>query len=212
MKQLLCVPWNRVELIQFKLGGKVCGVRLVACLKESKVLANRAAPYCSSPKSIVFPVVGSKFPGGFAFSSNAVLHVLGIRGLSEICNSVVRALSVYVVDLVGRPNSVNIKPSEPMSKVLNVVNSDDPVASAYLRPCNLSYAYPSIEAYSACKYASVRVVIEKFAQACCGKIGLNHDVVPQKQLIGEKPRSVSALSGLRYFTGQPSNLQHAIGV
>lgn len=211
MKQLFTASRGWVESIKLCFSRQVRSMGEFACAEESKVLSGVPASYRRSPEALVFPVDRTQKPAIFSSTSNRVLHVFCVGSFSEVFNAVIRALPIYVVDLVGRPCTMNIEPSKPMSKVLDVINSDDPVATTYLRTGNLSNTHPSVQTYSARKHASVRVVIEKFAQACCGKIGLNHDVVPVKQLIGEKPRSVSALSGLRYFTGQPSNLQLAFG-
>jgi hypothetical protein len=47
------------------------------------------------------------------------------------------------------------------------------------------------------KNPGFRVVVKKFAQAFCGKIGLSHDAV--LSLCGQRPGGASTPFGLRHF-------------
>lgn len=61
-----------------------------------------------------------------------VALVLGYRSLSEICDSVVRWVAVYVVNLVSWVRAMHIKPSKPMSLKPDAANGNvsPPLGSA----------------------------------------------------------------------------------
>lgn len=126
----------------------------------------------------------------------------------EVRDSVVVLNPVLSANSLFWKAAVDVKPGKIVCPVLDAIDINLDVASTKSAPGNAT----SFSATTPCeprKDASVWVVVQKFAQACCGKIGLSHDTVTS--LIGQRPGSVSALAGLRYFTGRQSNLQHTFG-
>ena len=106
-------------------------------------------------------------------------------------------VAVLVINFAARPSSMEEQPCEAMRKVQLPIYGDETVAIAVdassgpvLRR-SLAFTKPS-------EFAGPWAVIKKIAQALRGKIGLSHDAV--LSLIGQRPGSVSALSGLRYFS------------
>lgn len=158
-----------------------------------------------------FTVVRNKFSQPFSGKRSVNNLWRWQSRIKEVADPVIAAVFVFAAKVFVWKLTVHIQPCQSGSVIRGVVNVDRDSSGNTLTACNVTSKRSSTPCEPS-KNAGLWVVVEKFAQSCCGKIGLNHDVVPHKQLIGEKPRSVSALSGLRYFTGQPSNLQHAIGV
>lgn len=139
----------------------------------------------------------------YAFFVSTVFELCYIP---KIFYSVVVGKAVDMVNGVFRPLAVNMEPYHPMGKVVTAVDSENKMLSSVTPASHLRANSPASVAFVTCflcnKTPSFWGVIEKFAYALCGKIGLSHAVVPYKQWIGQKPGSVSALAGLRHFKPQ----------
>jgi hypothetical protein len=106
---------------------------------------------------------------------------------------------------------MNVKPCNPVGVITGAINSDFDVPIADIFKPGVCSGLPS--GPSLCptgKRAGVWVVVEKFTQTLCGKIGLSHDAL--LMLIGQKPGSVSALAGLLHFTTLRACVLCAFGV
>jgi len=124
-----------------------------------------------------------------------ILQVLRPCNATQVAQSVIGPIPVDVVNITGRDNAIGVEPRKPVSTIRFMVYSDYPV-SVGVRNASLLENTPQ-EALK--KHASLWVVVKQFAQACCGKIGLSHDVSPVKKLIGQKPARVISTGGLRHF-------------
>lgn len=128
-----------------------------------------------------------------------VFAVLLIGCRAQIRPSVIGTAPINVVNLRVGPASGHIKPSEPVRKIVLVLDRNGAIPrtlhdEASNRSSVVSGFLPKI--YKACKDASMRIIREKFAQKFCGKIGFSHDAL--QRLIGQRPpvdfRSLGALS------------------
>ena len=129
-----------------------------------------------------------------------VLIVSRLTHISEVANTVVGSISIYVIDKVSRPVAVLIKPSQSVPEVGGSVNSHIHVSVFGIdTPCRAVWT-PSGPSRPPSEYASIWVVVKQLAQTLCGKIGLSHDTVPS--LIGQRPACVISTGGLRYFITQ----------
>jgi hypothetical protein len=134
----------------------------------------------------------------FSWAAN-ILDILRVRNVSKVGYAVIRRLAVDVVDFVVRPFAVDIKPRKPVRPVLASVHPYGYVAFWVGKinnwaKCN-AIGSPNLSA----KDSSIGVVIQKFAQAFCGKICFSHVIAPFQRCVGEKPDSVGSGFGLRYF-------------
>ena len=127
-----------------------------------------------------------------------VKHIVCVIHMPQIANPVIRFVLVYVVNLVLRERAVNVQPSQPMRPESNSVNGNSYVP--FLRVTSNASGFDWAFSTPPNKHSSLWVVVKKFAQTLCGKIGLSHAVVLIKQWFGQKLSSVSALTGLRHFT------------
>jgi hypothetical protein len=126
-----------------------------------------------------------------------VLRILGSRDIAKIDQAVVGSNSIDVVDLAHRPRGVMIKPSQPVLQVRGAIYANPSVSTRRRSTGSNSSRQVFSWLPSPSKAPILWVVVEKFAQTLRGKIGLSHDAV--LSLIGQRPRSVCALSGLRHF-------------
>lgn len=130
-------------------------------------------------------------------------EILGINAavyVSEIVKAVIGFVAVNMIDAKHRPLSSDVEPSNSVQAVLSVIKPRSQISASGINTA-ASYVQTSGFEFSL-KESRLRVVLKKFAYTLCGKINLSHAVVPLKQWFGQKPRSVSALAGLRHFNIQ----------
>lgn len=134
-----------------------------------------------------------------------VVHVPQIHRIghiSEIGNSIIRPVPVNVVDLILGPVSVHVKPSKAMCGMALPINADTNVT--LVTDCLGNLSSKSLSGASATlpsEQPSVWVVVKQCLQMLLRqrRIKISHAVSPVKKWFGQRPASVSALSGLRYF-------------
>lgn len=141
---------------------------------------------------------------GVALVERSVLAVLLVRGLSQIVKAIVctvfHAIDL-VVQLLVRPQAGHVKPSQSVGSVGPAVYADDDVALIVWFRARLGSS-PDAEAFPVDppgKYAGVRVVVEKFAQALGAKIGVSHNAVQSQS--GQRLASVSSTARASLFYG-----------
>ncbi len=192
---------NRTSRVKFPLGLNVGLMRQLWCRKTTNGDALTKRGYAGRPARPI-SILGNAKEAAAAVLSwfTLVLRVPGSRNIAKIGNPVVVAIPVDVVNYAKREFSVDVEPCKPMSHESLVVNVHIDASIIADIPGNCpGWIHAPTDKPS--EYSGFWVVVEKFAQACCGKIGLSHAVVPYKQWCGEKPRCVTSTSGLRYFKG-----------
>lgn len=127
----------------------------------------------------------------------SVLDIASSTDNAKVYKPVVTPNPVDVVNFTIGPDAVSIKPCKSVHAVTRVADFHSEVAVPVIVPCNVTNVNRVDRAYTPRKNPGFRVVVEKFAQTFCGKIGISHDAV--LSLIGQRPRGVSALAGLRHF-------------
>ena len=176
---------------------KVCRMSIFRSVKVSDVL-NTSVNVYDGPEAIVSLANTKDSALIVAKRRFQVLHVLSFSRLSKVAYSVVCWIAVYVVDKVFRPVSINKKPSRTMSRDMVFID-----LQYHIPPGNTASSTPNESVFTwvgqPCKDSSFPVVVKKFAQSLCGKIGLSHDA-PCKR-IGQKPIRVISTSRLRHFNG-----------
>ena len=74
----------------------------------------------------------------------AVMRVFNVGSITQIANAIVRSISVYVVNLMRRPATCRMQPSQTMREIQHVIQPNDiiPAFHAAPRPRPLSAATP----------------------------------------------------------------------
>jgi hypothetical protein len=136
--------------------------------------------------------------GGIGRAQPPVFHVLLKGDVAQVRNTVVARVPVLVVDDV-RPISVDIEPCDTVGQSAAPCYENLHVASALVQTAaDRASRDRAVAGHGpATKDPGFRVVIDKLTQLVGGKIRLSHDAL--QLLIGQRPASVSALRGLRYF-------------
>lgn len=155
-------------------------------LKSAKVHANfidlNAGPpvvSVSGNTERAVSIVGSTLPD--------VLYVLALRNITQVCNSIVAWVSVNVVNAKFRPFAIDVKPRNAMLFDFLAANSNVSVSVFANVSSNVANIDPVGRSDLAREYAGQWIIMKKFAQAFCGKIGLSHDA-PYQQ-IGQRSGS-----------------------
>ncbi len=191
---MISLPWTWVERMQSNFGRKIRCVSFGLRLEKTEMLTGSVYKNPSHPSIFLFAEVSSKR----SIFRRSVLLIKRVSSFSKVAYPVISRVSIYVVNMCRRPLSVNIKPSEAVNFVFLPVNHNLDVALFIGAVKNISFSNSGVSD-KPCENSGIRVVMEKFANFFYGKIDGSHSVVPLKQLIGQEPRSVSALSGLRHF-------------
>ena len=188
---------NSATIMKFSLGLQICVMCILWAAKHAKrFLFSKKFYICRPSISVLRHTEKTGLIVGTCRSH--VLHVDARRDIPQIANSIICWVRINMVNLVCWPLSVPMKPSQPMRVIGNSINSNEPSSVLPDRPCNVA-RFAAFNTLLSSEFASVRIVVKKFTDALCGKIGLSHAVSPVKKWCGQRPRSVSALSGLRYF-------------
>ena len=112
-----------------------------------------------------------------AFST--VMRVFNVSGLAQITNAIVRSISVYMVNLMRRPTTCRMQPSQTMREMQHVIQPNNiiPAFHSASRPRPLSAATP-FDAPS--KFTCGAVVIKQIVKAIYrkfvfhGTVNINH--------------------------------------
>ena len=186
-----------------------CAVKLSLCIEVglvrkflgciyAKVVFFAACPDLRLPA--IVPSADAKEPRQVTDGCMAlILRVSRACHHPQIYHSVVVPIAVYVVNLVFRPSSMQMKPYKSVRKMQPAIDLYLPVAVRVVSASGIANAYALMPSAPS-KHPSLWVVVKQFAQARCGKIGLSHDTVPS--LIGQRPACVDSTGGLRHFTTQ----------
>lgn len=188
---------KRIEWMKLSLGLYVGATSFFTIGKKAEmdglpIVSDRCDPF-----GRVFVPTYAKQIGGTSFADMLdILPILRLRGLAQICKRIVAFYAVNVVNVFSRPMPVNVEPSKPVGWIKFPINSDKGV-SVGRTSCNIA-SPPSTGGDSAREHPALRVVMQQLAESVCGKINLSHDVALLR--CGQRPASVSALGGLRYFS------------
>ena len=104
----------------------------------------------------------------------AVLRVLGNSRFAKITQTVVRSVSVNVIYLICRPDTMYVQPRQAMRQVQNVVQSNGAVAVLHVGPSQR--ALPTLAArYAPRKQSRVWVVVDQLSKAVLRKFWRVHN-------------------------------------
>lgn len=190
---------KRIERVKDALFAQVCRACLILRGKVAEVFCFSVVFY-GRPKAVA--VWNYAKYAAFAVNPCAAKILLIFRGvrLAKIFNSIVRAVTVDMVHLMRRIFTGHVKPRKPVSFVRVAINFDDSIAVTKTSSNIALFDLAPARRIEPRKNAGFWIVVEKLADALCGKIGLSHAVSPVKKWFGQRPVSVCALDRLRYFS------------
>lgn len=186
-----------VNAVQALLGFYIDGVSFFRRLVGSERVHLAFDRQCCTPTAAI---LGNTNVAGAGPRFAAIANVFGSRHNAQVAQSVVVADAIDVVDLAIRFSAVGVEPRKSVQSVILVGDLGSQVPGPVGGANHIANLYGANRADTPSKDASLWVVVKKFAQAFCGKIAGTHAVAPVKQWFVERPVSVSALCGLRYFS------------
>ena len=186
------------SIMPLALRRKIGGMGKLWRVERSKVVKNIADSYvCVVPVPIFCNAHDSKLVVGMSLPS--IFHVTSEGHVAEIGNPVVALDSVDMVNHLNRKSSMHIQPSKAMSLKCIVGDFYYAISSGtYVSSGNDSCISESRASRNPSKNPGFWIIMKKFAQAFCGKIGVSHDAV--LSLIGQRPARVDSTCWPRHFT------------
>jgi hypothetical protein len=100
---------------------------------------------------------------------NLVLNVLGCRNITQIFESVVVAVSVYVVNVIFRLFTFCVKPNKAVRAIPLAIEPNDAVALIVYSPCNAADHYPTISFSAPTQNAGHQIANKQFIKTVAGK-------------------------------------------
>src|SRR5574343_765509 len=97
--------------------------------------------------------------------------------VAQICGPVINLIAVDMVDYAFWPASIDVKPCKPVRLPNTPSNSYPDVPAAAYVASNSANANVVVltGAFHPYENTCLWIVVKKFAQTLCGKIGLSHD-------------------------------------
>ena len=106
-----------------------------------------------------------------------ILQIAKPSNLSQIGKRVIKSIAIDVVNMAFRHSASYIKPRQSMRQSFDVVNSNRNVSGAVDRSCSFSNKIRTPMVFAPSKNASLRVVIQRFAQMFNGNVKFgSHDI------------------------------------
>jgi hypothetical protein len=104
-------------------------------------------------------------------ASGDIASVLRMRALAQVDDTIIRRISVYVIDFTDRVFPMNMEPREPMSAVGGSVNTDHVIAAGVQGAGFRSRGHASSR-FAPIKKPRFRGVIEQFSELLRGEAEL----------------------------------------
>lgn len=188
--------------MQFAFFTKVRGISRILSAERTDVNIVPCNTNCGSPATFIEPYSKEATCIVCACFSSVVL--ISLRGnIPEILNSIVMPLTVDMVNLAIRPNTMRIEPSKPVSFIPFPINSNHDVPIRVKAGTNISSFYTRTSSYKSGENSSFFIVMKQRFKSLWGKICDSHSVVPSKQWVGQRPQCVTSMLGLRHFSLTP---------
>ena len=179
----------------------VGGVGLFSGVEHAEMQAGAVdANIGKPPQALVVPKSASK-AGGFAVSPSAenILPVHRYGYVSKVGDSVIGFIAIDVIYDIERPSPVHVDPCETMGLVRGPTNHYYAIPLlGYVPGKRAGFRRPS-SGFDPSENAGFWIVVKKFLQALCSKIGSSHDA--PLMLIGQRPAMCISTGGPRHFNG-----------
>jgi hypothetical protein len=127
-----------------------------------------------------------------------VLQIHASRYVAQVCNSIICAITINVVNIGFGPLCVHVQPRKAVRQKFCIAGSNDNVPKL-IDAAHLRAFFTSAPRFAPRKKSRFWIVVQQLTQALCGNIGLSHDA--SFPLIGQRPVSVtSAAPALPFYT------------
>ena len=185
---------NSAARVMYALRREVGRVRefwRVVCAKTAHISVNQ--DLCLKPFTVA---VSAHHPCELvaALRLAHVLHVYAARNIAQIFNSVVRRISIKVINVILGPHAMHVKKREPVSFVSMAVETDIQIAKWADVSCNSADLNAVAGADKPRKTAGLWVVEQCRTHAFSGKIKSAHAVVSLGQCVGSDCKGLASLA------------------
>ena len=182
-------------------GLKVSVMRFFWCCKCANIYVNVIGSYLRSP---FLSVLGNaKITRGISkWRRDSVLHIFKLIDYAKITYSVICFIAIYMVNLVFRPRSVNIKPCQPVCKepISKKFNSDVVLfavaKSSYVTGSTNSETVPPSK--NTCVWVIVQIFFENFLSKV--RLWVVHAIALLRHMRGKWRQGLEPLSAANTLT------------
>ncbi len=143
---------SRIEFMDNRFHFYSHGNRFVFCA-ASNPCANSVLFYVGDPFFIVFIEIHANKTGCIVFPWPTVLTVLRLIALPKICDTVISAVTVYMVNLFFRKLAIYIEPCKPMSQIAPSIYCYECILNA-----TLIFSTVSAQLSGLCLHSSVNTI------------------------------------------------------
>lgn len=180
-------PLQRSELMKFTFGIKICLMRFFGCCKTSNMFLLTVYFYtCLKRFSAIKDTNAKKSAFIIFFRALKILIVFRLRGFAKIFKRIITWIPIDMINAEFRKNSRHIQPNQAVHQIIRTINAYLPITAFFSSvPGNISWRNPVCWRYSPSQKTNVRIIVNKFTQTFCSKIGFSHDAI--SPLIGERP-------------------------
>jgi len=142
----------------------VCCMRFFRCIKYAEMNVAVVMAYLCTPR--ISPrrwIISHAFKAVFA-ALVGVLLILRLCGFAQVTEAIIGAFAIYMIDLLLRPATSHIKPSQPAAKIGFSIN-DDRAATVAVSSCSSNHADTHFwSRFTPSENARIGIVVKKFAQ------------------------------------------------
>jgi len=126
-----------------------------------------------------------------------VLHIFKLIGFSQVRQSIVTWIAINMIYSIGRPMSMNIKPSQTMGVTTMTHKTNSYSSIGGFSSSDVTNFGSSAVQFNPSKQSSIRIVMQELFKNFWGKIGFSHDASYKR--IGQRLTRVDSTCGLRHF-------------
>ena len=100
----------------------------------------------------------------FTAPATSILRIFLVRNLAQIRKLIVGAVSIDMVNLICRPLTVNVKPSQTVRQIQYVIQSDTYISVFHFAPRHVAQS-ATAPRFSPRKQPRIGAIVEKFVQS-----------------------------------------------
>ena len=168
--------------VKLRLSGEIGETSVFYCGEKSNMSKNSVSLNMNNPFFTCFTPTHSKYSRFTVFMCfSYVLRVFFLCRISEIFYPVIQWIAINVVNVIFRPNTVNVEPCKPMRKVFIAIYSNPHSSISSNKSGDGAFCNKATWANFPSKLSSLRAIMQNFAQSFGGnvcRIFRSHDAPP----------------------------------
>ena len=155
--------------MSFTLSQNIGFVRCFRSVKQTKTNGFVVDLYFCQPLAVF---AAHAWKSAFVAARRFVPRIFHVANCAQITPPVVRAVTVNVVNLFGRPLSDHVQPRQPVRQMQRIINADDNVTVTHFAPSFVAQTAPAAR-LSPSKLACFGAIMHQRFKSFCRQIHTN---------------------------------------